>query len=180
MYLVYLEEGRIHSVFGVSRDPDLCIYHLGSACWFAAAARISAFSAGVSGVSGEAGPVVMIVSTTWAVWWATCSAAEDVCAAARDALAADDMMREGASVTVPDAVMAAAEAAAVWAVAACVSECGVAVGTVGGASTGCTAEAAVRSAGGSALGVRNTGFPSVVHRRHVMVSYVVYDIHLGS
>ena len=29
MYLVYLEEGRIHSVFGVSRDPDLCIYHLG-------------------------------------------------------------------------------------------------------------------------------------------------------
>ena len=108
---------------------------------------------------------MMIDSTTWAVWWVTRSAAEDVWAAARDALAADDMMREGASVAVPDAVMAAAEATAVWAAAACVSECWVAVGMMGGASMGCVAEAVVGSAGGSALGGGGayTSLPHVLH-----------------
>ena len=99
---------------------------------------------------------MMIDSMTWAVWWVTRSAVEDVWAAARDALAADDMMREGASVAVPDAVMAAAEATAVWAAAACVSECWVAVGMMGGASTGCVAEVVVRSAGGYNCNKKNT------------------------
>ena len=29
VYPVYLKQGRIHSVFGVSGDPKLCISHLG-------------------------------------------------------------------------------------------------------------------------------------------------------
>ena len=37
---MYLKQGRIHSVFGVSGDPNLCISHLGIPPGFGAAAAV--------------------------------------------------------------------------------------------------------------------------------------------